>query len=93
MFSLHFTTLSFLLILEATAWPMMQLLERDDDSTNTISTVTSDGSPQEDQSGMGLAMKALIFNFGYTALSANSSCSGKFRSASFKSAGWYNNYS
>ncbi|KZV76784.1 hypothetical protein PENSPDRAFT_343639 [Peniophora sp. CONT] len=76
MLSLHFTTLSFLLILEATAWPMMQLLERDDNSTNSSSTVTSDGSPKEDQSGMDLAMKALVFNFGYTALSANSSCAG-----------------
>lgn len=74
MHSLYFTTLS-LLLLEATAWPTMQLLERD--SNNTSSSNMSSGDASSDDLH-DLAMKAFAFNLGYTALSVNSSCSGEF---------------
>ena len=76
MLVLQFTTLSFLLALEATAWPMMRLFQTDDNSTDTGSNDSGSDQP-EGIAGMESAMKAFAFNFGYTALSANSSCGGK----------------
>ena len=73
MIALYLTVLSLFLSLQATAWPTLQLFERDGNSTDTGSDSSGDG----DSAGMDLAMKAFAFNFGYTALSANSSCGGK----------------
>lgn len=80
MHNLRFITLYFssMLALEATAWPMMQLFERDDNSTDSGSDPSSGTVPKDATDAADSAWKALAFNFGYTALSANSSCAGEF---------------
>ncbi|VDB92357.1 unnamed protein product [Peniophora sp. CBMAI 1063] len=69
------TVLSFLLALGTTAWPTMQLFDREYDPTDTGYNSYEDAQTSE-ATNMALALKAYAFNFGYTALSTDSSCKG-----------------